>query len=379
MTENFAKQITGAEIFATGTWNKLSFDEKALDAIVAAFAALGSAGKIPLKLGHEGPDARDNPASQYAMGWVSKIWREGRKLMADLSVPDKVHALISDGFLKFVSVELLKNVKASNGEIPWVLDAVALLGTDPPAVGILGDLQALTMSRSSASLPNGGRVTFARADGVQFSQPTGAKGSMSGDKTQTVEELLAKILEQQQQIADLQTEQNAAGRTKAEFTTVKSKLERLEAEVSANNIKAHRASLAAVLDAAIAEEDIVPAVRERFNRVHRVDDDEVVLSVTAEDVKEFIRANPNPLPRRKKKATTFTALDRVDGEVPAGTSADDETLLRAKALLASRGKHTFNDQDLVAAAKEVFTANAELAKRYKFMPDQNAAAMRGFN
>src|SRR5207302_7499868 len=155
------QQLDGAELFSTGTWNDMSFAESDLDNIVSAFDALGLEGRVPLKLGHEGADARDDPTSQFALGWVKKIWRDGSKLVGNLEVPDKVFAAVKEGFLKNVSIELLKNVKAGTRVLPWVLDAVALLGADQPAVGILKDLQALTMSRV-ARLEHGARVTFRR-------------------------------------------------------------------------------------------------------------------------------------------------------------------------------------------------------------------------
>ncbi len=107
------------------------------------------------------PDARQDPASQYALGWVQRVWRDGEKLLGDLDVSERVAKHIADGALRFVSVELLKNVKADTRLIPWTLDAVALLGTDQPAVGTLQPLslharQALTFES---------RATFSRGGG----------------------------------------------------------------------------------------------------------------------------------------------------------------------------------------------------------------------
>lgn len=147
--------LKAQEVFAVGSWNGTQFSEADLDAMVTSFDALGLTGRVPLKFGHDSP----KPDGQPALGWVSRVWREGSKLLADFSsVPDKVMGLIRDKAYRFVSVELLKNVRAGTRNIPWVLDAVALLGADQPAVGILKEL---TMS-ARAGLRFEARVAFTR-------------------------------------------------------------------------------------------------------------------------------------------------------------------------------------------------------------------------
>ena len=73
----------------------------------------------------------------------SKIYRRGKKLLADISdVPDSVRQAIRSAAYKYTSIDLLHNVTAGNRRIAWVLDAVALLGATPPAVGTLSPLKA---------------------------------------------------------------------------------------------------------------------------------------------------------------------------------------------------------------------------------------------
>ena len=135
--------LEGVEIFDVGTWNGIPFTDKDLDGIVNSFNALGLAGRCPLKFGHQGQDARTDGSP--AIGWVQKIYRKpgDTKLYADFSnVNTDVIAQIKSGGYKFNSVELLKNVTAGNRRIPWVLDAVALLGATPPAVGTLAPMHA---------------------------------------------------------------------------------------------------------------------------------------------------------------------------------------------------------------------------------------------
>jgi hypothetical protein len=146
--------------------------------MVKAFDGLGLAGKVPLKFGHD--SAKPMKDGRPALGWVQRLYREGRRLMADFSnVPDAVMTAIREKLYKHVSVELLQNVKAGTREIPWVPDAVALLGADQPAVGILKELEALTMS-SRTALRFGARVAFKR-DFQGSNRSTGDSESMSDE------------------------------------------------------------------------------------------------------------------------------------------------------------------------------------------------------
>jgi len=150
--------LEGAEIFESGgPWNGLYFTDADLDGIVSSFQTLGLAGHVPLKWGHQGQDARTD--GEPALGWVQKVYRQGSKLMADFTnVSNAVMEAIRSGAYRFVSVELLKNVMAGNRKIPWILDAVALLGATPPAVGTLSPLKA-------------SRTAFNFEDMVSFTRP----------------------------------------------------------------------------------------------------------------------------------------------------------------------------------------------------------------
>jgi hypothetical protein len=157
-----SNRITGAEIFDTGNWNGRPFTDEDLNGIVDTFNVLGLSGRVPLKFGHSGTDARTNDGDP-ALGWIEKVYRKGSKLVADITdVPTVVYDAIKKGLYKFVSIELLKDLKAGTQTIPWVLDAVALLGATRPAVGHLKDLQALAMSRRLSF--DGERVTFSRQE-----------------------------------------------------------------------------------------------------------------------------------------------------------------------------------------------------------------------
>ncbi len=151
--------LINAELFAVGTWNGITFRSADLDMMVTSFETLGLADRVPLKLGHDGNDPRVDPFDQLSLGWVKRVYREGDTLMGELDVTDAVAEMIKAGHLRFVSVELLQDVKAGTRVIPWVLDAVALLGSDQPAVGILEALSNSLM-KDRAEFTFASRVVF---------------------------------------------------------------------------------------------------------------------------------------------------------------------------------------------------------------------------
>lgn len=363
MTKAEFARINGAEIFAEGSWNGLNFSERDLDGIVDSFNALGLAGRVPLKLGHSGPDARDNPESQYAMGWVQKVYRKGKTLFADLEVPDRVNSLIKEGMLKFVSVELLQDVKASTRKIPWVLDAVALLGSDQPAVGTLKDLQSLVISRGfefKASL------SFSRADRKDLIQTSGVYSSMSidtGDIARQLTELAAKNAEQSRELDELR-------RRAVEGETFKRRLDELSQQVQQDKLTSHRKRIKEIIENAVTDGRILPAARERFYRTHKVDT-VAVLEIDEQHAREFVRENPNPEYRAPRTAA-FSVLSRSTDEAPEDMQADIEALQRAQAFCRENGWDPRDPAKITTAVREIFSRQADLGQRYKLLPDEIA-------
>ena len=133
--ETFA--VKGKVILATGKWNGQIITEAMLDDMIKAFDELSSERAVPLKLGH----ARDQKLLQGngypAAGWINKIYRQGKQLFADLTeIPKKIKEYIESGAYKGVSVEFITHWVngANNKTYPAVLTALALLGSDIPAV-----------------------------------------------------------------------------------------------------------------------------------------------------------------------------------------------------------------------------------------------------
>jgi TolA-binding protein len=372
----------GIEIFSTGTWNKGTFSEADLDAMVESFDALELAGRVPLKLGHEGPDGRlvtgerdkngnyKDPLSQLSMGWVQRIYRQGNTLYADIEVSDKVAKLIDDKFLKFVSVELYSEVRASRRVFPWVLDAVALLGTDNPAVGILKDIQTLAMS-ARAPMAHSQHLMFAREG--QYStligdRPTMAKEKEEGGGEITLQGLSDQLLKMQQTIVALQGENATLRQEVVKGQQAQNRFTELQQTVQKDRVTNHRQAIKDKLEVAVKAMDITPAARDRFLKTYKVEDDTLVMEIDLNDVGEFIEENPNPKkPTAQKKGFS---VKNSDADVPDDIPADQAMTALTFAQLREDGIANPTADQIEAAAVKVMQKNPNAKTRYRSYIDQ---------
>lgn len=346
-----SKALYGAEIFDVGTWpaqtGPVTVTLEDIDAIVASFEALGLSRKVPLKAGHN--EEQPMTDGQPALGWVSRVWRQGTKLMADfVDMPTVIHEAIRTKRYKTVSIELLRNVQAGTRKLPWVLDAVSLLGADQPAVGTLKDLEVLTMSRKSA-LRASARVAFRRE--FHFTNSEARKGMEKHEVEallqKQADDLTAKFTSQLQTVKD-----DAAKALQAEQEKTR------KAEVSR-----HRDAIKSKFEAAV-NKTILPATREQFYKFARVEDDASVMAIKLEEVDEYIKTNADKALMSKSQQQTQQGEGNKDEE---GLRADQIVAARATKLCHSRNqdvaKHYFT------AVQEVLRSDAKLAEAYKFMPD----------
>lgn len=348
--------LKGREILAAGTWpasTTLTLDEAALQGIVDAFNALNLSGRVPLKLGHDGPDVRDDPTTQFAMGWVQRVYRAGTRLLADLDVPDKVAKLIDDGYLKFVSVELLKNVQVFNRTIPYVLDAVALLGADQPAVGVLKDLKASLMARR-ATFRASGRVTLKR------------ESATTGDPSMTKEEVEAMLKQHREATA------TEISTLKALVEAANKRAEDAEKARKEDALKYKRQQITDRFEVAIKAGAIDPKVREKFSKLTGYENGERAEEVTLESVDEFIKEHAKPV--KASARTTAAGGAEEEDAAEAKLSAAEKVVHRARKLCFSRQQDPTKFDHYNAAVVEVLKADPDLGEAYKRLEDAQAAA-----
>lgn len=162
--------IKGVEILSTGTWNGVPFSRRDLDDIVTAFNETRDSLPVTIRLGHDarqafaralfgslGTKAAD-AAAKDANGWPafgepSRLYLSGDKLMADLSgVPDALAKWIKDKRYRTRSGGLRYNRTVGGKVYRWMLDHIALLGSDTPAVDGLADIGLSAESAATADV-----------------------------------------------------------------------------------------------------------------------------------------------------------------------------------------------------------------------------------
>lgn len=325
--------ISGVEIFSTGTHNGLTFEEKDLDAMVQSFTALEKAARVPLKFGHN--DSQPMTDGQPALGWVSRVWRAGSKVLADfVDVPTVVFNAIRKGLYKQVSIELLKDVSREGSSHPWVLDAVALLGADIPAVKGLRDLQTLMMARQ---LPG---IRFSQTAAFTLDTTIGDRAIMTDDEIKALQKRAADAE------AALETEK------KARFT---------------EKVTAHRAQVKDLVEAAVTEGRIYPRVRDRIlNSARFKDDSEVLTAYSIDAVKaeikdeqrhDFKEKSPN------QKGPTSMANNDTTQDFTGKTNAQVLTF-KTQQECVRLGGNANNFDDLNAAQARVLRDDPKLARAY---------------
>lgn len=281
-----------------------------------------------------------------AFGWVEKVYRKGDRLLADFAgIPEKLFSAIQDQWYKFVSVELLPNVKADTQVIPWVLDAVALLGATRPAVGILNDLQSLTLRRRPA-FQGGARLVFRR----DFSyQPEGKSMDESQIKALIDAGVSTAKAEFSRQLDDVK---------KAADEQVKL----ARAETAKVQLAAHRDAIKNKFEFAIKADTLEPKFRDQFSRMAGVDDDERVMKVKLEDVDAFIKENSKAPKKFSKK--TETGGGDADSE-PEFTWAADLVAYRVRKQCFARNIKPADFESRINIADEILRDDPELAKAYR--------------
>ncbi len=348
-------RLNGAELMSTGDpdGRGLQFSIDDLHAIADSFRALGLSGRVPLKFGHN--DQQPMTDGQPALGWVSRVWVDGGKLLADfVDMPSTVYEAIKKKLYKFVSVELLPNVKAGTRVIPWVLDAVALLGADQPAFGSLRELEALTMRRRPAFRATP-RVTLKRQS---FSTREG--------KDMDATEVQAMI-------------DKATGGVTEKFTTQIDQLKKdhaeqlkaKDAELAKERLTNHRREIVEVFNRAIEAKTIEPAVREKFERLTGLNDDARALSVKKEDAELFVKDNAKPV-KEKTKLKAGPGDEGDEGE-EEGT-ASEIVFKRANKIVLSRGQKPTDAAAMSSAIQHVLRTDETLSKAYFDAPNDKVEA-----
>lgn len=259
-----AGRIQNLEIFSAGTWvpgngERVTITEADLDEMVQTFHDLKGSNivKPHLKLGHQ--DAQKwfgQRTGIPSLGWVERVWRQGTKLFADISnVPDALMSMIKNGRYHNVSVEILPKGAIKQGEKTFgqVLSAVALLGTEMPAVKNLAGLAAALFSEENQPVAFGDGIVP-----VTYSSPTPEKGMFTQEQ---VDSLIAAAVAKA--TADTKKEFSAQVEgLEAQVETLTQRAEGAEAKVATLEDKAAFSDAERLVDDAIKAGKLPPKMKD---------------------------------------------------------------------------------------------------------------------
>jgi phage I-like protein len=133
--------LENVEIMREGVWNNTTFTGEDLDEMVRAFDATKKELKPYLKLGHDKDQKLLQSDGLPAAGWITELKKKGKSIYAKIeNIPKKVYDLIKKGRYGRFSAEVFFNQVFSGKLYKRALKALALLGSDTPAVSTMDDL-----------------------------------------------------------------------------------------------------------------------------------------------------------------------------------------------------------------------------------------------
>lgn len=255
MPNEYTHTIQGVEVFSAGLWNGDEYTTRDLDEMVAAFEENKKYIRPALKLGHDDNQALLQRDGMPAAGWVGKLYRKGKKLLADFEeIPGKIYELLKRGAYKKVSSEIWWNTNVNGKAYRRLLTGIALLGADMPGVMNLADI----FERYAAE---GGDLRVYESEAKSFTINIDRHELTQGDDM--TPEQIAKLK------ADLEAATKRADDAEAakkEYTATQSKLEADLAELKKNfaAVQARETKAAEEAVAAKLETEVTTLVSEKL-------------------------------------------------------------------------------------------------------------------
>jgi hypothetical protein len=365
-------------IFEVGTWNKMEFAEADIQEIADNYVALESQHQVPLKLGHN--EEQPLTDGQPALGWLQNVRRVGKQLLADfVDVPKVVKELIAKKRFRAVSIELLMGLKRGDKTYKYVLDAVAILGADQPAVHTLPDLNLFLAKRSLAYDEGGRRVRFERQVDrkIVLNQQRPSGGHMDEEAREEMRRAVAAAVAAA--VAPLNTQLDALRTENADwrgkFSAEETK--RIAAETTAKQLKAEdeerakvakksavkmaRDAVTALLEEGVKTKQITPAQRESAVAMFGIDEDERVLKLDVDKVRAFFAIRDKKVVQMSQQSTASGGGGGEEEGDPDRVHKDvfQEVDRRTRLEIAKNSKMTYRD-----ATRVVFAQDPELHREY---------------
>lgn len=331
--------LKSVEIFSVGKWRgnrMVEVTSLMLDQIVNNFKDVNSVPGygVPVKLGH------NDKIGEPAYGWMSDLVRVGDTLVADFAdVPAEIVDAISKRRYNSVSIELWPQVQYAGKVFENVLGGVALLGAEWPAVK---GLKPLSASLFAAEWTDEKIVLSEKEkEAMNFTQE-------QHDTLLTAAANKAK--------ADQKAEDQAAitaAETKATEATARA--EAAEKKLAELADKADKDAVAAIVSAAEAKGQIVPATKPQVEAFAA----QVLAAASGDKRKELLatfKAFVEAMPAKVKLGEVGASKSDA---TPAGDKVADEVHAKVQAYMSEKDEKNYE-----VALAAVFKADPELKTRY---------------
>ncbi len=318
--------LNGVEIFSTGIWNGDRYSEKDLDAMIENFDDVGF--EPPVKLGHN-EEQSELQDGQPALGYISKIYKVGSKLVADFKeLPKKVYDAIKRGNYKRVSSEIYWNYKANGSTFNRVLKAVALLGADIPAVTNLESIEGLYSNMGTGEV----------------------KYHYNGKESEIMEEKHDEV---------------SVNKYEEEISQLRKEKEEVMKEYQAHKDEIKKTNIASYMESLKTEGKILPVQYKEVEALLSTATEEKVFSYSKDEKEvnlsqfELVKSILDNMP----KVVEFAEISEEGGEPIVATDYDNagvEVDRRAKLYISNKKAENYGE-----AIKAVLAEDKELAEKYE--------------
>ncbi len=318
--------LNGVEIFSTGIWNGDRYSEKDLDAMIENFDDVGF--EPPIKLGHN-EEQSELQDGQPALGYISKIYKVGSKLVADFKeLPKKVFDAIKRGNYKRVSSEIYWNYKANGSTFNRVLKAVALLGADIPAVTNLESIEGLYSNMGTGEV----------------------KYHYNGKESEIMEEKHDEV---------------SVNKYEEEISQLRKEKEEVMKEYQAHKDEIKKTNIASYMESLKTEGKILPVQYKEVEALLSTATEEKVFSYSKDEKEvnlsqfELVKSILDNMP----KVVEFAEISEEGGEPIVATEYDNagvEVDRRAKLYISNKKAENYGE-----AIKAVLADDEELAEKYE--------------
>ena len=318
--------LNGVEIFSTGVWNGDRYSEKDLDAMIENFDDVGF--EPPVKLGHN-EEQSELQDGQPALGYISKIYKVGSKLVADFKeLPKKVYDAIKRGNYKRVSSEIYWNYKANGSTFNRVLKAVALLGADIPAVTNLESIEGLYSNMGTGEV----------------------KYHYNGKESEIMEEKHDEV---------------SINKYEEEISQLRKEKEEVMKEYQAHKDEIKKTNIASYMESLKTEGKILPVQYKEVEALLSTATEEKVFSYSKDEKEvnlsqfELVKSILDNMP----KVVEFAEISEEGGEPIVATEYDNagvEVDRRAKLYISNKKAENYGE-----AIKAVLADDKELAEKYE--------------